>query len=109
MLVNFLLRLDSFKTPKPKNILGFLQNVSSFLSLVLEQIKKMDVINLYMLFAHGFCSNLEELMSPFIIKGIVQCARAKKANNNLQAGIPLTVTSFILQSIRKYSAFLRDD
>lgn len=69
----------------------------------------MDVINLYMLFAHGFCSNLKELMSPFGIKGIVQCARAKKANNNLQAGIPLTVTSFILQSIRKYSAFLRDD
>jgi len=97
MLVNFFLRLNSFKTPKPKNILGFLQDVvCSLLSFSSARTnKKVVVINLYMPFAHGFCRSLEELVSPFDIKVIVQGARAKNAINNLQAGIPLTATPFI--------------
>lgn len=95
------------KPRSPRRHWHFCQMLSVLFCLLLvpEKILKMSFIHLCMLFAHGFCSSLEDLPFPCSIKDTGQCARPTKALHSPQAGSPLTATSFIGPKLEEIQRF----
>lgn len=65
----------------------------------------MSFINLCMPFAYGFCSSLEDVLSPCSIKDTGQYASPTKALHSPQAGSPVTATSFIGAKLEEIQHF----